>query len=429
MSRKFYPYPADYKNVTSLKRARRAGNVFVIVLCCIIAVLLGAGAFFALSDGGKGWENLVHYVARSCPACPAQNTQPQAALPDAGQKQPEKQPEKQSAPAADVEAHLAQPFDPTALTSIPDVVDAVYPGVIGVLNYQVKKPGAEPVLVGSGSGFVFTDNGYIITNQHVTEGAAKLTVSLHDGRTYDATLVGSDIFTDVAVLKIEADGLTALPVGDSSKLRVGEFVLAIGDPISADELSGSVTFGILSALSRRINIEGFVNEYLQTDAAVNPGNSGGPLINMRGEVIGVTSAKYTSAGVDESGQTISSEGIGFALPINNVVEMAHSLIENGSRVRPGIGVTIVSYSDPTGAADNTGVYIRDVTAGGPADEAGLKAGDRLLKIDGVEKTTTDEFVEIIRAKAVGESVVMTVERGEEILDITVVIGDMNQIHR
>ena len=429
MSRKFYPYPADYKNVTSLKRARRAGNVFVIVLCCIIAVLLGAGAFFALSDGGKGWENLVHYVARSCPACPAQNTQPQAALPDAGQKQPEKQPEKQSAPAADVEAHLAQPFDPTALTSIPDVVDAVYPGVIGVLNYQVKKPGAEPVLVGSGSGFVFTDNGYIITNQHVTEGAAKLTVSLHDGRTYDATLVGSDIFTDVAVLKIEADGLTALPVGDSSKLRVGEFVLAIGDPISADELSGSVTFGILSALSRRINIEGFVNEYLQTDAAVNPGNSGGPLINMRGEVIGVTSAKYTSAGVDESGQTISSEVIGFALPINNVVEMAHSLIENGSRVRPGIGVTIVSYSDPTGAADNTGVYIRDVTAGGPADEAGLKAGDRLLKIDGVEKTTTDEFVEIIRAKAVGESVVMTVERGEEILDITVVIGDMNQIHR
>ena len=263
----------------------------------------------------------------------------------------------------------------------------------------------------------------------MTEGAAKLTVSLHDGRTYDATLVGSDIFTDVAVLKIEADGLTALPVGDSSKLRVGEFVLAIGDPISADELSGSVTFGILSALSRRINIEGFVNEYLQTDAAVNPGNSGGPLINMRGEVIGVTSAKYTSAGVDESGQTISSEGIGFALPINNVVEMAHSLIENGSRVRPGIGVTIVSYSDPTGAADNTGVYIRDVTAGGPADEAGLKAGDRLLKIDGVEKTTTDEFVEIIRAKAVGESVVMTVERGEEILDITVVIGDMNQIHR
>lgn len=432
MSRKIYPYPTDYKNTTSLRRARKAGNVFVIVLCCIIAVLLGTGAFFAFSDGGRGWENFVHYVSRACPAHPAQPSQPQAGLPEPEQKAPEKQPASQPVPAPvpdpNVEEHLAQPFDPTALTSIPDVVEAVYPGVIGVLNYQVRTPGAEPVLVGSGSGFVYTDNGYIITNQHVTEGAAKLMVSLHDGRTYEATLIGSDIFTDVAVLKIEADGLTALPIGDSSKVRVGEFVLAIGDPISADELSGSVTFGILSALSRQINIEGFVNEYLQTDAAVNPGNSGGPLINMRGEVIGVTSAKYTSAGVDETGQSISSEGIGFALPINNVIEMAQSLISEGSKVRPGIGVTIVTYFEAEGSVKKPGVYVHDVTKGGPADQAGLKPGDRLVKLDGKE-LTQEEFVEVIRAKKVGDTAVMTVERGEETLEISVIVGDMNQIHK
>ncbi|MBQ1565811.1 MAG: trypsin-like peptidase domain-containing protein, partial [Clostridia bacterium] len=248
------------------------------------------------------------------------------------------------------------------------------------------------------------------------------------GPAHGNLLVGADVQTDVAVLRIETEGLKALPIGDSSKARVGEFVLAIGDPISADELSGSVTFGIVSALSREINIEGFVNEYLQTDAAVNPGNSGGPLINMRGEVIGVTSAKYTSAGVDETGQSISSEGIGFALPINNVIEMAQSLIREGSKVRPGIGVTIVTYFEAEGSVKKPGVYVHDVTKGGPADQAGLKPGDRLVKLDGKE-LTQEEFVEVIRAKKVGDTAVMTVERGEETLEISVIVGDMNQIHK
>lgn len=423
---KFYPYPTDYKNTASLRRARRAGNIFVIVLCGIIALLLGAGAFFAFYNGSKGWNGLVDFATRACPAYSApQNPAPVSELPDPGAV-----PAANPAPDPEIEQHLAQPFDSSAFSGIPDVVDAVSPGVVGVLNYQYGKTAkGESKLAGSGSGFILTENGYIVTNQHVTEGAAQLKVSLHNGEVFDAVLIGSDVFTDVAVLKIEANGLTALPIGDSDKARVGEFVLAIGDPISADELSGSVTFGIVSALSREINIEGFVNEYLQTDAAVNPGNSGGPLINMRGEVIGVTSAKYTSAGTDENGQTISSEGIGFALPINNVMEMAQSLIQNGSRVRPGIGVTIVSYADASDETKITGVFVRDVTEDGPADKAGLKPGDRLLKIDGVEKYTTDEFVEVIRAKNVGDIVVMTVERGEETLEISIVVGDMNQIHK
>lgn len=424
MSHKFYPYPTDYKNTTSLRRARRAGNIFVIILCVVIALLLGGGTYFALTNNGQGWDRFTDFVVRglylddgAAYSSPAAEQAPAAITPAA-----------KPAPDPDVKPYLAQPFDPAQLASIPDVVDAVSPGVVGILNYQKKTGKTDPVLAGSGSGFIYTENGYVITNHHVVEGAAELKISLPDGRTVDATLIGGDVQTDVAVLKIEAEGLSALPIGDSAAARVGEFVLAIGDPISADELSGSVTFGILSALSREINIEGFVNEYLQTDAAVNPGNSGGPLINMRGEVIGVTSAKYTSAGVDEYGQNISSEGIGFALPINNVIEIAQSIIKDGSKVRPGIGVTIVTYLEPTETVRTPGVYIYGLTEGGPAEAAGVKVGDRLVALNGVE-LSQDEFVDAIRATSVGDEIVLTVERSGATQEITVVVGDMNQMRK
>lgn len=438
MFHKLIPYPCDYKNTVSVRRARRGGNIFVIILCVIIALLLGAGVFFALTNDGQGWKKLTEYASQYvyCPACDMRETTPapqaETPLAETQTPAPEAEAPAEKLPAvtpAEVEPYLAAPFDFEEFEGIPDVVEAVSPGVVGILNYQIPKTGKQELkLAGSGSGFIYTENGYVITNQHVVEGAAKLKVSLHSGKTVDAVLIGADIQTDVAVLRIETQGLKALPIGDSSKMRVGEFVLAIGDPISADELSGSVTFGILSALSREINIEGFVNEYMQTDAAVNPGNSGGPLINMRGEVIGVTSAKYVSAGVDESGQNISSEGIGFALPINNVVEIAASLIENGSTVRPGIGVTIVTYLEPTALIKTPGVYIYSVSEGGPAEEAGIKAGDRLVSMNGVEMTQ-DEFVEAIRATHVGDTITLTVERSGETLDIKVVVGDMNQIHK
>ncbi len=429
MSHKILPYPCDYTNTSSVRRARRGGNMFVIILCIVIALLLGAGTYFALTNQKIGWKRLTELGQRCLDShgflCRPQ-TDPAA---EAQPAVPQSKPASEVVPRDPVELKPAQPFDQSELGSIPDIVDAAAPGVCGVLNYKLEKGATgEPKLAGSGSGFIYTEDGYIITNHHVVEGASKLKVSLQNGDLYDAALVGGDVMTDVAVLKIDAEKLRALPIGDSAKARVGEFVLAIGDPISADELSGSVTFGIVSALSREINIEGFVNEYLQTDAAVNPGNSGGPLINMRGEVIGVTSAKYTSAGVDENGQTISSEGIGFALPINNVIEIAHSLIQNGSTVRPGIGISIATYTEPTATIKTPGVYILEVTEDSPAEIAGVKVGDHLIAIDGAE-LTQDEFVEAIRAKRVGDSIVLKVEREGEILEITVTVGDMNQIHR
>ena len=439
MSRKLIPYPCDYKNSTSLRRARRGGNTLVIVLAALIAILLGVGTYFALTNDGRAWKKLASIYDRcrvsvmrgldydaifnGTNADPGRDT-PDAEVPS-GTEQPAK-PTVERDP--DYGEKLAQPFDLNTLESIPDIVDAVSPGVVGILNCQsTERKGGKPVAVGSGSGFILSSNGYIITNQHVVEGAEVLKVSLSDGKTYEAALVGSDVMTDVAVLKIDAEGLTPLPIGKSGSARVGEFVLVIGDPISADELSGSVTFGIVSALARQINIDGFVNEYLQTDAAVNPGNSGGPMINMRGEVIGVTSAKYTTAGYDDYGQKISSEGIGFALPIDNVMQIADSLIKNGSTVRPGIGITIVSgqaKDDP----EDTIVSVYGVTEGGPADQAGLKVGDTILAIDG-ESSTQDGYVEMIRAKNVGDTITITVDRNGQELDIVVTVGDMNEIHK
>ena len=428
MSNKFIPYPCDYKNTASIRSAHRRGNIFVLVLCGLIVLLLIAGTVFALINDKQAIKNAEDLYNRLY-------IRPDSiGLVKTVAEEGEKAfPADETKPSADAKPAAEKPNDPDAaimegLTAIPDVVDEVSPCVVGILNYQKgKNKLSEPEPVGSGSGFIFSEDGYIITNHHVIEGADKLTVTMHNGDTYDAALIGGDVMTDVAVLKIEATGLKSVPIGDSSKARVGEFVLAIGDPISADELSGSVTFGIVSALSREINIEGFENEYLHTDAAVNPGNSGGPLINMRGEVIGVTSAKYTSAGVDEYGQNISSEGIGFALPINNVMEIADMLIRDGKITRPGIGVSVRTYFEASGKTP--GVYIESVSEGGPADQAGVKVGDRIVSLDGKSYDDQDGYVAAIRSKKAGDTMKLIVDRGGETIELTIVLGDLNEIHK
>ena len=283
--------------------------------------------------------------------------------------------------------------------------------------------------VASGSGFIITEDGYVITNQHVIEGARAITVILNDGQELEATLIGSDVMSDVAVLKIEHENLKPLPIGDSDALRVGEFVLAIGNPIDSDELYGTATFGIISATARNINIDGFTNEFVQTDAAINPGNSGGPLINMRGEVIGVTNAKYFLAGMDEYGNTLHSEGIGFALPIKNVMVIVDQLIRDGAVPRPGIGVKIATRSEEAAQVEGlpAGIYVDSVTENGPADIAGIQAGDIIKALDGKEMTQ-DEMILVIRAKTIGESITFTVERNNQTLEIVVVVGDLNNIN-
>ena len=312
--------------------------------------------------------------------------------------------------------------------SIPDVVEAASGSVVGVIQYQPNARTGKLVEYGSGSGFIVSENGYILTNAHVVSGAAAVDVLFSDGDKKPAMVVGADITSDIAVLKVEGDNYPALPIGDSSALRVGEYVIAIGNPLSAYELYGTVTFGIISATAREINIEGFVNTYLQTDAAINFGNSGGPLINMSGQVIGMNSAKSVTAGYDSRGNAISAEGIGFALPIQNVIDIAKTIQREGGLTRPGIGVQIRTVDEETAAQNDvpTGCRVESLTKGAPAELAGMKAGDIITKVDDILVSVNDDVVDYVRSLKVGDTAVFTVYRDGAYLTIPVVIGDMNK---
>ena len=327
-----------------------------------------------------------------------------------------------------MELNVQAPSEMQVFASIPDVVEAASDSVVGIIHYQPNLRTGKLEEYASGSGFIVSENGYVLTNAHVVSGAAAVDVLFSDGEKKPALVVGADVTTDIAVLKVEGEGYLALPIGDSNALRVGEYVIAIGNPLSAYELYGTVTFGIISATAREINIDGFVNTYLQTDAAINFGNSGGPLINMAGQVIGMNSAKSVTAGYDSRGNAISAEGIGFALPIQNVIEIANVILQEGGMVRPGIGVQIRAVDQETAAENGVpvGCRIEELTEGAPADQAGLKVGDIITKVDDVIVTVNDDVVGYVRSLKVGDTIDFTVYRDGEYLTITVIVGDMNK---
>ena len=343
------------------------------------------------------------------------------------------QPAAEPAPKEELpqmELNPQTPSDIQVFASIPDVVEAASGSVVGIIQYQPNARTGKLAEYASGSGFIISENGYILTNAHVVSGAAAVDVLFSDGEKKTAQVVGSDVTTDIAVLKVEGENYPALPIGDSSTLRVGEYVIAIGNPLSAYELYGTVTFGIISATAREINIDGFVNTYLQTDAAINFGNSGGPLINMAGQVIGMNTAKSITAGYDTRGNAISAEGIGFALPIQNVMEIANVILQKGSVVRPGIGVQIRTVDEETAAENNVpvGCRVEEITKDAPADKAGLKAGDIITQVDGRPVTVNDDVVNYVRSLKVGDTVVFTVYRDGAYLTIPVTVGDMNKFN-
>ena len=282
--------------------------------------------------------------------------------------------------------------------------------------------GYQTVNAASGSGFIVTDDGYILTNYHVVEDADSITVSMYEGQTYEAELVGFDASNDVAVLKIEAEGLTPVVLGDSDNLNVGDNVVAIGNPLG--ELTFSLTSGAISSLNRNITMSnGATMNLMQTDCAINSGNSGGALFNMYGEVIGITNAKYSSNGGGEA----SIDNIGFAIPINLAWEIAQSIIEKGYVSTPYIGVTVSdvgqqfqNYGLPQGAA------VQSVVEGGPAEKAGLQANDIITHINGEEITGYAQLSQYIREAGVGGQLKLTVFRQGETLEITVTIGENRQ---
>ena len=283
--------------------------------------------------------------------------------------------------------------------------------------------GYQSTSAAAGSGFILTEDGYILTNEHVIEDANTITVTMYDGSTYDATLVGYDANNDIAVLKIDAKGLTPVVLGDSDALSVGDDVVAIGNPLG--ELTFSLTKGTVSALNRSVTLSSNVTmNLIQTDTAINSGNSGGALFNMYGEVVGITNAKYSSSG--NSGQA-SIDNIGFAIPINSVQDIVTSIIEKGYISRPYIGVSVAnvseesqSYGMPQGAA------IRSVEQNGPAEKAGLQANDIVTAINGETISSYEDLANRVSASEPGDELAFTVYRKGETLTIIVVVGEKTQ---
>lgn len=268
-----------------------------------------------------------------------------------------------------------------------------------------------------GSGFIAKADGYIITNNHVIEGAEDIVVKLADNREYKGRLIGSDSRSDVAVIKINEKNLPVIPWGDSDKLKVGEVILAIGNPYG---LSHTVTMGIISALGRvGIGISDY-EDFIQTDAAINPGNSGGPLINVRGEVIGVTNAIFSTSG--------GYQGIGFAIPANMVKNVMDSIISQGKVVRGYLGVQIQSLNADLakqfGLKDENGVLIVGAVEGGPADKGGLKSGDVVIEYDGKKIDDPFHFKNMVAETKPGKSVSLTIVRDGAVMKKSIVIGEL-----
>lgn len=320
--------------------------------------------------------------------------------------------------------------DPAVSTVIPltEIYKDCVNGVVLIRNYDSERM-SEMNIQSIGAGFFISNDGYIMTNAHVIEDAAAISVVLYDGSELRASVVGTDVTTDIAVIKVSGENnFTALKAGNSDDVEVGEFVLTIGHP-TGEELKFSSTFGTVSAVNRLINIDGRVNSYIQVDAAINPGNSGGPLLNMNGEVIGINSAKTVNAGYDNDNQPIAADGLGFAIPINKAMEVANSLIQNGSIVRPGIGVSVITITADMAEAYDIpqGILVYSVVKDGPGHKAGLYADDIITKADGISLTSKEQFIEIIASHAVGDSVELEFLRDGEEKTCVIVIGDLNEI--
>lgn len=269
---------------------------------------------------------------------------------------------------------------------------------------------------GAGSGVILSQDGYIATNYHVIDGANTITVREYDGNEYKATLVGSDEKTDLAVLKIEATGLSPVTFGDSSSLKVGDTAIAIGNPLG--ELGGTVTTGIISALDREIQINNETMTLLQTNAAINPGNSGGGLFNANGELIGIVNAKSTGEAV---------EGLGFAIPSNIAKTIIEDLMSDGYvSNRPYLGVSLQDQTNQYGFnKSSTSVYIASVVANSAASKAGLTSGDQIVSVDGQEVSSASEVKTIINQHSANDTIEITIIRNNQQKTVQVTLGEQN----
>ena len=376
------------------KKGLTAGKVIAIALCCsLLGGIVGAGG---MAIGGK-------MFAKNA----AQPTE------TVGVYEGERTPK-----VLDINS-----IDTSKLMTAAEVYAANVNSTVGITTQITTNYfGYQTTSAASGSGFVFSENGYILTNYHVIENANEIKVTMYDNTSYDAELVGYDSANDIAVLKIDAEKLTPVIVGDSDVLNVGDSVVAIGNPLG--ELTFSLTSGSVSALDRTVTFSGAQTmKLIQTDCAINSGNSGGALFNLYGEVIGITNAKYS--GSTGSGATI--DNIGFAIPINSVKEIVKSIIEKGFVSKPYIGVTVGSVSEEAqGYGLPAGATIKGIVEDSPAEEAGLEINDIITEADETEIKSQDDLVAFVAGKEIGDTITLHVYRQGEYQDISLTIGEQRQ---
>ena len=296
-----------------------------------------------------------------------------------------------------------------SVSGTPSVSDGLTPGQVYAQNLDsvVLIHANTASGVSTGSGFILTEDGYVVTNYHVVEDGTAFYVVTADGTEYTATLTGSDETNDVAVLKADAINLDPVELGSSDDLIVGDQVVAIGNPLG--DLTSTLTVGYISAKDRDVSTDGTVINMLQTDAAINSGNSGGPLFNMKGQVVGIITAKYS--GSSSSGASI--EGIGFAIPIDDARDLVEELIENGYVSRPYMGVYIRDMAEPIG------VYVDSVELDGPAAVAGIRRGDIIVQLGQYEVTSISQLTRALNHFEVGDTTTVTVYRDRKILELTI----------
>ena len=388
------------------KKGMTPAGIVALAVCCAIlgGIAGGAGTALFMKNGSAEPGDEPQAALEEVTPEPVMTAEP-AAEPSA---EPTHEPARQESAAA------------AAGLTAADVYEMNVNSTVGITtSITTNYWGYQSTSAASGSGFIISADGYILTNYHVIEDSNSVTVTTYDNRSYEAEIVGYDTGNDIAVLKIDAQDLEPVTLGKSSDLRVGDTVIAIGNPLG--ELTFSLTMGVVSALNREVTLSsGTTMDLIQTDTAINSGNSGGALFNMQGEVIGITNAKYSSSG---SSSSASIDNIGFAIPIDHVKGIVESIIEYGYIVKPYIGVTVAtvssemqSYSFPQGAA------VRVIAEGSPAESCGLQVNDIITAINGESITTSSDVVRIVSSSSPGDVLRLSVYRqnvGELAIDLTV----------
>ncbi len=390
--------PASQPEPAPQKKSGKAGKVVALLLAC------------ALVGGGSGWGA----------AALAQKNSSAAAAPTAASSDASVMLEGQRQTAALQVASV----DTSKLLTASEVYAQNVNSTVGITtSITTNYFGYQTTAAAAGSGFILTQDGYILTNYHVVESSDSIKVTTYDGTSYDAQLIGYDESNDIAVLKVDANDLTPVVLGDSDSVSVGDSVVAIGNPLG--ELTFSLTAGAISALDRPVTLSsGTTMNLMQTDCAINSGNSGGALFNMYGEVIGITNAKYSSS---SSSSEASIDNIGFAIPINQVRSIVESIIQNGYIIKPYIGVSVSdvssesqSYGLPQGAA------VRSVVENSPAAEAGLQENDIITAANGDAITGSNDLVKLVKAASAGDALELTVYRQGQTVTVTLTVGEQKQ---